>query len=203
MLNGICAILFALCVYPLILIIQCKKKIELKSRIIYFIIHFLTALMISKLFFPIPIQREIVEQEVYYKQLQTVIPFYELYFVFSKISPSQTDILRILYIYIRSVTIPSFLIGIPLGFMLRLKIKKVKTFLFSCAVCGMLVEICKLILCLITGAQYLYIAPDNVLYIFLGAIIGALLLKLVRTSLKSMRYQSSFFIAMKEAIVDA
>ncbi len=202
MVNGISFVLLSICIYLPIVLFQSQKKMELKSRITFFVIYFLFAFIASELFFPLPVQRAIVEQEAYYKQLQTIIPFYELYYVFSKVAVTQTDALRILGIYVHTTVAPAWFMGIMLGFALHLKIKTVKNTLIINAFCCVLIEVCKYVLCLITGAKYLQITPDNALYAFLGSICGCLLLKLVRNLLKGQKYHSAFFNALRDAIVN-
>lgn len=203
LINGSSAILLAICIYIPIIIIQFKKSVTLKNKINYFIVHFLTAFMISNLFFPLPVQRALIEQEAYYVQLQTAIPFYELYYVFSRVTnPSLEEVLRILRIYFRTSVMPVLLVGVLLGLIIGLKTKSFKRFLILSVSFSAILEVSKFALCTITGAKYLLITPDNVLYTLIGALIGFLLLKLIRILLRNFDYQSEFFKAFKRALMN-
>lgn len=184
---------------PALIVFVIRKK-SLEEIINYIFIHITITIVIAESIFPLIVQRAIIADEVYIKEKQTIEFFTELKTILS-LEVTNSEMCYFLKLHIITVILPLFTMGILVGLVLKLQIKSVKKFIIASFVVMMLIQMLKLIVCVITRANYIQVTSEDGLYIFIGCLCGAGLLKLIQNLIKNIDYKSRFFSALKNTLL--
>ena len=162
------ALVLSIIIFIIIFIVLQIKQKQKEEIINYVFIHFMITIVVAESFFPLIIQRAIVESEVYIEKIHTLEFFTELKLIFS-LEATRAQLYRILKLHIVTVILPLFTIGLLAGFVIRMQFTSRIRFVFASLCFVIFVQMGKLIICLVTGANYIQVTPEETLYLLLVA----------------------------------
>ena len=193
------ALVLSIIIFIIIFIVLQIKQKQKEEIINYVFIHFMITIVVAESFFPLIIQRAIVESEVYIEKIHTLEFFTELKLIFS-LEATRAQLYRILKLHIVTVILPLFTIGLLAGFVIRMQFTSRIRFVFASLCFVIFVQMGKLIICLVTGANYIQVTPEETLYLFISCLLGGFLLAVTRYIIKNNKYKSGFFISLKRTL---
>jgi len=161
----------------------------------YVLWHITITTIIISVFFPIPYQKELIEDKAYIEKTQTFVLFRDIREIISHVTEDKWGILRQ---YLKEYALVSISIGCAFSFSLRLTCENKIRWLEGCILFSIGMQLLKFIICRMLHAQYLSITIDDVVYIILGCLIGSLAVKFMRFLCVDMKTKNS----LEKIIVD-
>lgn len=184
----------------LLLLILFQKRKSLEKIIYGVLVHLVFTIVIAQSLFPMIIQKTIIKDGVYLEKIQTLELFHEIQTILSlKLSKTQT--FTLLENYLQIIVLPLILMGISVGLIIRVKVKNRKKFVLISMLSVVAIQLLKLGTCVLIGANYIQVTPEDGIYIFSGCLIGAGVLSLIQKIICNVEYKSRFFSALKNVLL--
>lgn len=200
MLDKTFAYLLSIIIFVPILIVLIKKRKRLETIIYYTFVQLMTTIVISESLFPMIVQKAIIEDDVYSKKRQTFEFFREIKIILS-LELTKAQIYRLLENHIITIVLPLILMGILVGLVIRIQVKGRKKFMMMCMLIVIVIQMVKLFTCMVVGAKYIQVTPEDGVYIFLGCLCGAGVLCIIQKLIYNIDYKSRFFSALKNILL--
>lgn len=200
MLEKSFAYFLSLIIFVTILLMFSKKRKVLETIINYSLIHLMTTIVISESLFPMIMQKKIIEDGVYSERIQTFELFREIRMILS-LELTKAQMHKFLIIHAITIILPLIMMGILIGLVIKLQIRSRKKFIIKCILIVITIQVIKVFTCILLGAKYIQVTPEDGLYIFLGCLCGEGVLYIIQKLICNIDYKSRFFSALKNTLL--
>ena len=168
-----------------LLILNRRKKHIIVDYILW---HITVTIIVISVFFPMPYQKELIQEKAYIVKTQTLVLFKDIKEIVFHVTENKWAIIKQ---YLREYALVSVSIGCTFSFSLRLSCKNKIRWLAGCALFSVGIQFVKLFVCLILNAQYLSVTIDDIVYIFVGCFGGYCFVELIRCFCKNIEGKSA------------